>query len=541
VRRALVLIALLGAALASGRAAAQAPSAPVVSERPDKVTVVLYQDHPPPYRPLDEDYDRDEDIFGGDPGLAVVSEIRTVDLPAGRTRLSFRGVADGMVAQTAAIEGLDGRLIERNYDFDLLSPGSLIAKAIGAPARLMRANPKTGQSSEVPVTVRTGPEGVILEHADGSAEALGCSGLPERLVFDKAPPGLTATPTLSAEVETARAGRHVIRLTYLATGLRWKADYVARFNPDGRTLSLHGWLTLSNVSGTTFGDAPTQVVAGRLARDGEDEPVKAEPIATYPNCWPIGFRFSRFRSYSDEVAAPPPPAPMAMARLANGNDIQEVVVTGSRIATVGNLGDYKLYTLPEPTTVAANQTKQVAFLQEPAVRYQRVETFEVERAYSPDPGTQQASTLIRFQNKVAEGLGKPLPGGAVTVFEPKPDGGLSLDGQPRVQDTPVGQPVKLFLGSSDLVTLNATQAALSYPERRGQVFERSDVAVTVHNAGAVPALVEVKLHQSDLKFLSESRPHTRDGAYAVWTLQVPAEGEATLRYRTEALNSPFRP
>ena len=82
-------------------------------------------------------------------------------------------VADGMIAQTAAIEGLDGRLIERNYDFDLLSPGTLIEKAIGAPARLVRTNPRTGQTSEVAVTVRSGPEGIVLQHGDGSTEACG--------------------------------------------------------------------------------------------------------------------------------------------------------------------------------------------------------------------------------------------------------------------------------------------------------------------------------------------------------------------------------
>jgi hypothetical protein len=443
-------------------------------------------------------------------------------------------VADGMVPQTAAIEGVDGRLIERNYDFDLLSPGALIEKAIGAQARLVRTSRKTGQVSEEQVTVRSGPLGVILQHADGSAEALGCSGLPERLVFDSAPPGLTATPTLSAEVETKSAGRHVIRLTYLATGLRWKADYVARLAPDGRTLNLHGWLTLSNVSGTTFGDAPTQVVAGRLARAGEDEPVKAEPSETYPDCWPIGFRFPRRVSYSDKAAAAPPPvAQLALASPRN-NEIEEVVVTGSRIATVSNLGDYKLYTLPEPTTVAANQTKQVAFLEEPAVRYQRIDSFDVERAYRYETGTLPADVLLRFQNKVAEGLGKPLPGGVVTVFEPKADGGLWLDGQRPVKDTPVGQPVKLSLGPSDVVSMDITQGPLTYPQRNGRTFERSDVALTVHNADSAPALVEIRLEQSDLKVLSESRPHTRDGAFAVWSLRVPAEGEATLSYRTEA-------
>jgi hypothetical protein len=392
----------------------------------------------------------------------------------------------------------------------------------------VRTNPKTGQATEVPVTVRSGPEGIVLQHADGSAEALGCSGLPERLVFDRAPRGLTATPTLSAEVEASAPGRHLIKLTYLATGLRWKADYVARLNPDVRTLNLHGWLTLSNVSGTTFGDAPTQVVAGRLARAGDDEAVAAQPSEAVRDCWPRPFPR---QSYSD-VAAAAPPLPMAVA--APRAELQSVVVTASRIAEVSNLGDYKLYTLPEPTTVAANQTKQVAFLDQGAVRYQRIDVVTVGRVDGFNPEPQAATALIRLQNKVADGLGKPLPGGAVTVFEPKGDGALSLDGQASLKDTPVGQRVQWSFGPSGVVTFDAVQQDLTYPKHDGRTFERSGVLVTVRNAGARPAVVEIRLVQSNLEFLSESRRHERDGAYAVWSLQVPAEGEATLRYRTEA-------
>jgi hypothetical protein len=520
VRAVLALIAIVSAGLAIRPAAAQ-----VVSEKPDKVAVVLYQDHAPPFRPVT--YGDQSDVFGDDPGLAVVSEIRTVDLPAGRTRLSFGGVADGMVPQTAAIEGLDGRLIERNYDFDLLSPGTLIEKAIGARARLVRTNPRTGQVTDVPVTVRSGPEGIVLQHGDGSAEALGCSDLPEKLVFDHAPPGLTATPTLSAEVETATAGRHVIRLSYLATGLRWKADYVARLNPDGRTLNLHGWLTLSNISGTTFGDAPTQVVAGRLARAGDDEPVNAEPVDAVRSCWPAPI----FRRYSDvAAAAPPPPMAMAVAR----TELQSVVVTGSRIAAVSNLGDYKLYTLPEPTTVAANQTKQVAFLEQPSVPYQRVYSFHANYVY-PDyvEHVRPAPILLRLQNKAAEGLGKPLPGGSVTVFEPRPDGAPSLAGQPRMRDTPVGLPVELMVGQSNAVTITATQDELTVFKRDGRELDRSKVTLTVRNASGRTAPVEIRLDQSELEILTESRPHTREGAFALWTLQVPPAGETAISYRVE--------
>ena len=511
----LTLATLIVLAAAPAVAAAQ-----VVSDRPDKVAVVLYQDHAPSQSYSDPEFSDD------DPGLAVVSETRTVDLPAGRSKLSFRDVADGMVPQTAAIEGIDGRLIERNYDFDLLSPGTLIEKAVGAPARLVRTNPRTGQVSEVPVTVRSGPQGIVLQHPDGSAEALGCGGEPERLVFDAAPPGLTATPTLSAVVEAPRAGRYTVKLSYLATGLRWSADYVARLSPDGKTLDLQGWLTLSNLGRTSFADAPTQVVAGRLARDGDDSAPEGHEAFVARACWPVEAR--PVRVYAD-AAPPPPPAAMAMRNA----EIQEVVVTGSRV-TAGNLGDYKLYTLNEPTTVAANQTKQVVFLGQASVPYRRIYAYRAQPAYYGDPEqVEPMPVMLRLQNKAAEGLGKALPGGVVTVFEPRPGGDPSLAGQARMKDTPVGLPVEWTIGRSNAVTVAVTQGEIASRQRAGRDFERSQVTLTVRNAGGQAAPVEIRLPQSSLKILNESRSHARDGAFALWRLQVPAEGEATLSYTTE--------
>jgi hypothetical protein len=513
VRAAAALIALLAAA--PGLAAAQ-----VVSERPDKVAVVLYQDHAPEGSYADPQF-RDDD-----PGLAVVSETRTLDLPAGRSRVSFREVADGMVPQTAAIEGIEGRLVERNYDFDLLSPGTLFEKALGAPAHLVRTNRRTGEVSDVLVTVRSGPAGIVLQHPDGSAEALGCSGEPEKLVFDQAPPGLTATPTLSAVVETPRAGRYTIRLSYLAQGLRWNADYVARLAPDGKTLALQGWLTLSNLSRTSFADAPTQVVAGRLALTGEDWAAGVNDPFRAKTCWPI--EGPVIVTAARNTAGPPPaPPPVAEAR-----ELQEVTVTGSRV-NARVIGDYKLYSLNEPTTVAANQTKQVAFLGQASVPYQRVYAYRAQAIYGGDPQVFPAPILLRLQNKAAEGLGKPLPGGAVTVFEPRPDGDTSLAGQARMDDIPVGLPVEWTIGASNAVTVAATQGEVTSFKRADRVLNRSQVTLTVRNASGQTAPVEIRLPQSRLNILSESRPHTRDNAFALWTLQVPAEGEATLSYRTE--------
>jgi hypothetical protein len=59
------------------------------------------------------------------------------------------------------------------------------------------------------------------------------------------------------------------------------------------------------------------------------------------------------------------------------------------------------------------------------------------------------------------------------------------------------------------------------------------VTLTVRNASGRAAPVEIRLDQSAFKVLRESRPHARDGALALWTLQVPAGGEQTLSYRLE--------
>ena len=71
-------------------------------------------------------------------------------------------------------------------------------------------------------------------------------------------------------VRAATAGRYTVQLSYLALGLHWSADYVARIDADDRTLKLTGWLTLVNSTGTTFANTPAEVIAGKLARDEEE-------------------------------------------------------------------------------------------------------------------------------------------------------------------------------------------------------------------------------------------------------------------------------
>ncbi|MNE25101.1 hypothetical protein D3C80_1184180 [compost metagenome] len=370
---------------------------------------------------------------------------------------------------------------------------------------------------------------------DGRFEALDCSGQTERVIFDRVPEGLGDQPVLSVRTRAERAGRHTVILAYLATGLQWSADYVARLDPTDGTLDLTGWVTLANFGGTGFPDAPVQVVAGTLRKDAGTVPV--EPLVRYQQnqCWPQGtttFGSGEVAEYSGgpppppPPPAPPPPPVMAMAR----ESMDEVVVTAKRVARQGELGDYKIYTLPEPTTVAARQTKQVRFLEREGVAYERVYRANL---LSADDESRPSEIILKLKNEEAAGLGVALPGGSVAVMQPDGAGGVLLAGQDRFEDKGVGLPVRLTFGQSPDVRVQ-TRLVKSTSTTRGAVTtDRSEVETIVTNARSEPVTVELVADAAmsrGFRIRSQSlRSRIDDTGYPVWTLSVPANGAATLK------------
>jgi hypothetical protein len=485
------------AALAAGPAAGQA-----VSAAPDRAAVVIYR--------------------GSGPGLAFISETRTVELPAGRSRIAFRGVADTMVPQTAAVEGLPGAQIERNEDYNLLSPGSLLAASVGKPVKLVRTNPVTGAVTVQPAIVRAGPDQPVLE-VNGHLEGLGCSGAPERLVFEDLPANLSDKPTFSVLADAPRPGRYKVRLSYLATGFDWQANYVARLAPDGRSLDLTGWLTLKNDTSANFADAPTQVVAGELSRDRGTAPPRTEASRVDIHCWPV-------RPDRLPPLPVPPVARFAAAPLARDLALEEIVVTGQKIAVQSELGDYKLYTLPEPTTVAAHQAKQVLFLDQKRVPVERVYAyaFDLDGYGNEDSQVHAASVVLRLANTAAAGLGKPLPSGNVVVMEPAA-GGPVFAGEHAIGDTPVGLPLELEIGQAMDVAVRARVV----DDRSARGRHRADVEVTLANAKPQPITLEYRQARTGqgFKVLRASlKPGVKNGD-PTWSLRLAPGERKTLTYR----------
>jgi hypothetical protein len=503
-------------------------AADVISKAPDAVAVTVYRD-----RPITAAQLRSESPYNTS-GLALVTETRTVDLPAGRTRIAFQGVADAIIPASATLSGLPGGQVERDFDYDLLDPASLAKRTVGQQVTVRRTNPKTGKSTEEPATLASGPDGLVVKTA-GGVEALKCGEGPDALIFDHLPEGLADRPTLSVVADAPRAGRYTLTLNYLAVKVDWSADYVARLDPDGQTLDLTGWLTLSNRSGASFADAPTAVVAGKLARVAPDLPEVERRVITN-ECWPMG-RTSDWRrgqvTEVDELAvesralpvnAPaPPPRMMAAGMLAK----PRVVAT--------TLGDYKLYTLAEPTTVAAHETKQVRFLHQPRVKF---ETLYVYATDDDAPDTADAPTaasvVLSFDNKAENGLGDPIPAGMVSIRQPQAlAGGRELFvGEHGVRDVPVGEHFELEVGKASDVQV-ARQLVADKAARAHRTRYR--LAYTLTNAKPAPVTFEVRLTPSREAFhiVSETAPHTLKNGADTWRITLPANGTAGLEYAYE--------
>jgi hypothetical protein len=516
-RAAVALAALMLLGLA-GPAAAD-----VVSRAPDGVEVTIYRDRPVRTADL-ADMDQDDPS-----GLAMITETRTVDLPAGRTRVRFEGVADGIVPQSASVEGLPAAVVERNFDYDLLSPGALIAALVGQPVKVVRTNPKTGKEESETATLRSGPDGVVLQTARG-VEALKCSGGPERLVFDHAPEGLADRPTLSVLADVTRPGRYQVRVSYLTVRLDWSADYIARVSPDGTSLALTGWITLANRTAVSFKDAPTAVVAGHLARVPLDLPdIAAKDVQL--NCWPMQTTHS---GWPQPVPPPPPPmmAPAAVYDLVVTAESRSARVQGAPIRVQqSELGDYKLYTLAEPTTVAARQTKQVQFLEQPKVRFDTVYVHRVDawNGDAPDPDQRQPTTItLRLENKTANGLGQSLPAGNVSV---RLQGGAGefYAGEYGVRDVPVGEPFEIETGqAANVFVQERVVSDTAAGDRR-----RITMEVTAFNRKTAPATVEIRHAGGFLqgfKVTAESAAHGTKAGDPIWRLPLAAGAQTTLTY-----------
>ena len=522
----LALLPLLGAAwpLAAGDVAASAPL---------NVSVTIYRD------PGRNGGSISLDRLGG---FAVITETRRVTIPAGRSRLRFEGVADGIIPESAIVTGLPGGVIEKNRDAALLSPSALLRAARGQSVTLKRTNRVTGKTVAVPgEIISASDQGVVFKTASG-VESLRCSGQPETFSYGSGTEGLSARPTLSVQTRSAKAITATVTLTYIAEQFDWSANYTAHLNPDGKTMDVGGWITLANGNSVSLNNAQTQIVAGGLNREYVQRFINNQP-QVIARCWPM-------QRTSDVPRKPERGYSLVSPYMADnyeGYEADGIIVTSRRDKGIPmpspvsmmsaeaasapppppeQLGDLKLYRVPQRTTVAAQQMKQTRLIEQKGVPVERLYRASVSTYSYGEVETPPAVAILRTRNDKEHQLGLPLPAGSFLI-EQDQYGRAMLVGEPLLADTAEGEKVELMLG----------QASDIQVKRRSLSREKTteEVEVTISNAGAGAILFELEMPQwGAMRLIKADHPFEQRNGRPLFVFTVPANGSVTLRYSAAA-------
>jgi hypothetical protein len=452
---------------------------------------------------------------------ALVEDKRQLNLPDGRSRQEFRDVSARIEPETVTLTGRGLGVVEQNFDFDLLSPSAMMQKAVGQTITLVRTNPATGAETRERARILATNGGVVMQIGD-RIEVLRDDGLPTRVIFDRVPETLRPRPTLSVTVQADRAGPRPVTLTYLTPGLGWAADYVALFDEANGRMDVQGWITLTNTSGTPYMNASTLLVAGEVGQ--------ADPY--------------RNQRYGRGYVPPPPPPPPGLVR------------AGTETAGRERLADFYLYPLPERTTIADKQTKQVSFLDvqnSPAARGYEYRNGWLSTADQP----LSVNSLLRFSSSRTTGLGDALPAGTMRVYQRDSRGNPQFVGEHRIGHTPMGSDISLTTGqafdvkvrpivtSREQITLEQWKTSERFRIRHPygattsgerdylatDRFWRTRMRYVVTNAGPRPVVVD--LRQSgldwDTRVTEESLPSEKvSSSEVLWRVPVPVNGETVV-------------
>jgi hypothetical protein len=422
-------------------------------------------------------------IYNND--LSLVREVRNVPVRKGAFRLRYEGVTAGIDATSVHLEARNGglRLVEQNYEYDLLSQAKLLQKYIGREVGYRQPDGTVGKARLLAAN-----ETNVFEIANKIVFEL-----PGPIVLDAVPEGLSARPTLVWTLEGERDGNAEVETAYLSSGLSWRADYVLLLDSTEKSGGIDGWVTLENHSGAAFENAQLKLVAGDVNRVRQ-----------------VVQKDMMMESYA-RAAAPAP-------------QFQEE-----------SLFEYHLYTLQRRADIRDQQTKQVSFFTADKVAVEKEYTFRAQphyfvQGFQSQPGMEHVDVTLRFKNTKANGLGDPIPAGILRVYKEDRDGAPQFLGENRVEHTPKDETLEFAVGRAfDIVGEHEQMDFRKLGDRVAELSYR--VKLRNHKDDSVQVRVLENFY-GDWRIEESSHPATKENARtASFSLNVPANGETTLTYR----------
>jgi hypothetical protein len=421
--------------------------------------------------------------------LGVVKEYRAKYLPAGINNVLYEGVASRIDPTSVRLKALNSAItiLEQNFQYDLVSRDKILSKYIDKDivAYLIYGDKK--EMIEGTLLSYSGDQ-LIIKDKYGMIQILDSNNL----VLPELPEGLITKPTLVWILEAAETGNHTLELSYMTSGMTWKANYVAVTNEDDTKLDLNGWVTVTNNAGTTFKDTALKLVAGDIHRAREE--VAWEKTIDYaPTMAPGASQF-----------------------------VEEA------------LFEYHMYDLQRRTTLKNNEQKQISLLEAPDVDVEKEYVYEDIRDWWwygsgwSETGEKKVNVMLNFDNSEENNLGIPLPKGTVRVFKEDSEGKLQFIGEDSIDHTPKDETIRLFLGQAfDIVGERKQMDFSKYADWYEYAW-----AVNLRNHKDEDIVVTVlERTGGDWEIINENYGHTKVSNNEIeWRVPVKANGESNLSY-----------
>jgi hypothetical protein len=425
--------------------------------------------------------------------LALVKDVRSIELPKGVLDLRFEGVAARIDPTSVHIRSLTdpGRLavLEQNFEYDLISPAKLMEKYVGRAVELVTVR----DDEEIRGAAKLiGIEGGYVYEMDGKIAV----NPPGRVVLPALPEGLISRPTLVWMLENG-GGAHSVEASYLTGGIGWKSDYVLVLSKDDSRIDLSGWVTIDNRSGASYEDASIKLVAGDIHR--------AERAPRMMDTMELKAGYAR-------EAAP---------------QFEEE-----------SFFEYHLYTLQRKSTIRDNQTKQIGLLEaadvsvEKSFVYQPAQPWWFASMPAPDKST-KIGVFLGVENSEKNGMGMPLPKGLVRVYKKDADEALQFVGEDAIDHTPEDEKIRVKIGDAFDVVGERVQTGYRVLAS-GNLYE-SSYKITLRNHKDERVVVQViETVPGDWTMTEKSQEYTKEASSRVrFDVPVEKKGAAELTYTVQ--------
>ena len=292
-------------------------------------------------------------------------------------------------------------------------------------------------------------------------------------------------------IASETAGKVPVEITYLTSGLSWRAFYMGTLAADEKTMTLAGYVRVTNNSGEDYENAQVRLIVGKVHQiDQIAELANREfpygrptpPITLGRGLEAAGARQVKKMMSMDATDSMPmseaaPPRP------------KEIVKEG--------LSEYFLYTIEGTETIPTGWSKRL-----PSFTADDVPVINLykndERRYG-----ESVVRFLSFKNDSDHQLGEtPIPGGMLKVFRSvDKQQHLSYEGQSSFQYIPVDEDVELNLGAVENVIVEPKLMDHRTDNYRfdndGNISGHDEIntfKIELKNTRDIPVKIEIKRH-----------------------------------------------